>query len=416
MPAHDDGLLLGISAPFHRAAGRLHVERQTISGLRAWRDNFPVVTAFSICHDSPPPEGWEPWPEGPATQGITLVPLPDSYRPRVLLRQRRRIAAELLELMRRHRYRTFAYGGWIGDPGEIAAATARRHRLSHAVWFDRVESQVALAEGAAGGRPPLKTRLRAAIFRANENRAVRAAPLSLLHGATVYDHFRKIARNPQKVEDIHFTDDDLIPDAGVAAKAAAAAEGPLRILYCGRAAAMKGPEDWIGALIGLKARGMAFRARWLGDGDMLAQMRQAAAAGGLDAEDLVFEGFVADPQKVRAAYRDAHVMLFCHLTDESPRNLIESLHSATPIIGYRDAYSAALVAEQQGGRLVPRGDVAALTGVLAELAGDRAGLADLITRAGRSARHLTRNAVFRHRSDIIRQHLDQPRDMHSQRG
>lgn len=409
MEEDDDALLVGISAPFFRHEGRLHVERQTILGLAAWRANFARVTAVSICHDAPPPEGWEPWPEGGPAPGITLVPLPDTYRPRVLLRQRRRVARLLLDLMRTHRYRTFAYGGWLGDPGEIAASVARANGLAHAVWFDRVESQVALAEAGGHGRQPLKARLRRAIFIFHENRAVRHAQLSLLHGASVFRHFAPIARNPHQVEDIHFTDDDFIEADTLAAKQAEAAAGPLRILYCGRASPMKGPEDWVQALVQLKRRGLAFRARWLGDGEMLAQMKAAAKAGGLGADDLVFEGFVADPQRVRAAYRAAHLLLFCHKSDESPRNLIESLHSGTPLVGYEDPYSAALVAQQGAGILVPRGDVAALVEAVAGLDADRGRLSQLIGKAGQSARQLTRDAVFRHRSTIIRNQLDQQR-------
>ena len=145
------------------------------------------------------------------------------------------------------------------------------------------------------------------------------------------------------MEDIHFNADDRLTPGEVAAKVQGAASGPLRIVYCGRAAPMKGPLEWVAALAGLKARGVSFNARWLGDGELLGAMQAAAEKAGLTQEDLVFEGFVSDPDRVRAAYRDAHLLMFCHLSDESPRNLIESLHSATPLIGYKDPYSAGLI-------------------------------------------------------------------------
>lgn len=411
MAQPDDSLLLGFSAPLFRDPdGRILAERQTILGLKAWRDNFSRVTAFAICHEGPPPPGWQDAEsEGIAGPEIETVPLPNTYSLKVLMRERRNLAGRMLELMRNARYRTFAYGGWIGDPGELAASVARRHGLSHAVWFDRVESQVVRSEPAATTKAQVRKRLRAAVFTYHENRAARTADLALLHGATVFDHFRGIARNPHQVEDVHFTEDDRVSADFVARKAAGAAEGPLNILYCGRAAAMKGPLDWVRVIAGLKARGVDFRARWLGDGEMLGEMRIAAANAGLGPEELRFDGFVADPAEVRAAYREAHLLLFCHLTDESPRNLIESLHSATPIIGYRDPYSADLVDEKGAGLLVPRGDTAGLSGTLAALAADRARLSGLIRSAGRSAAHLTRANVFRHRSEIIRNQLNQPR-------
>jgi len=411
MVPHDDSLLLGFSSPLFRdSRGRLLAERQTILGLKAWRENFDRVTAFSICRDGPAPAGWQDAEaEGITAPEIETVALPNTYSLRTLLAQRREIEGRMLELMQSARYRTFAYGGWIGDPGEIAASVARRHGMSHAVWFDRVESQVARAETGDTAAARLKTNLRAAVFSYHENRAARLADLALLHGATVFDHFKDIARNPYQVEDVHFTESDRVSGEFVAEKAARAATGPLNILYCGRAAAMKGPRDWLGVITGLKARGIAFRARWLGDGELLDELRETATAAGLTSDELRFEGFVSDPEKVRAAYREADLLLFCHLTDESPRNLIESLHSATPLIGYCDPYSAELTGEKGAGILVQRGDTAALIEAIAALDADRPRLSDLIHRAGLSATHLTRANVFRHRSEIIRNQLNQPR-------
>lgn len=400
----DNSLLLGFTAPLHRdPSGRIFLERQTISGLQAWRDNFSRVVAFSICSDGPVPAGWEDAEAaGIKPPEIELIPLPDTYSLRTHWRERHRLRALMLELMQRTQYHTFGYGGWIGDPGEIAASTARKHGIPHAVWFDRVESDVMLSDPADSLKARLKRAIRVAIVRRNENRAVRHANLSLLHGATVHAHFAPLARQAALVEDVHYSHADRLGAEPLAHKLAEVAEGPLRILYCGRASAMKGPLDWIAALAGLKAAGVDFTARWVGDGEMLPDMRQAATAAGLDDRDLRFEGFVSDPEQVRAFYREAQVLLFCHLTNKSPRNLIESLHSATPLIGYGDPFSAGLVAEKGAGILVPRGDKAALVQVLSDLARDRDRLAGLIRAAADSVSHLTRDQVFRHRSEIIR--------------
>ncbi|TRW92143.1 glycosyltransferase [Paracoccus sp. M683] len=402
------GLLLGITTPIFRDAdGRMQMELQTVSGLYAWRQHFDKMTVFTICHDQrPAPQGWTMIDHGQmAADGITIVPLPDTYNRRIYLQKRREVADQLRVLMEQADYCTFGYGGWIGDPGEIAAATARQHAIPHAVWLDRVESQVVRSEGGNGLKNRMKTAVRATVIAYNERRSVRAADLALLHGATVFDHFKDCARNPHQVDDIHFTEDDRADPAFVADKADAADQGPLRILYCGRASPMKGGIDWLRVLVGLKQRGIAFTARWLGEGELLNDMRAFAATEGLTSEDLTLEGFVADRQIVRQAYRDAHLQLFCHQTDESPRNLIESLHSATPLIGYRDFFAAELVDEKGAGLLVPRGQVDQLVDAVAGLDGDRAQLAQMIRNAGDSAAHLTREQVFRHRSEIIRREL-----------
>lgn len=404
---NDDSLLLGFTAPiFQDGRGRIFLEQQTISGLTAWRENFSRVVAFSIGTEGEVPDGWVDMEQvaGKAA-GIEVITLPDTYSLKTYLRQRRQVEAQLLGLMRRTRYHTFGYGGWIGDPGEIAASVARRHGIPHAVWFDRVESDVIMSTPADSLGARLKRAIRCGIVRRHERRAVRCADLSLLHGASVFAHFSPLARRAEIVEDVHYTEDDRIGPDALSRKETSAADGPLQILYCGRASAMKGPLDWIGALAGLKAAGVAFCARWVGDGEMLPEMRAAAASAGLSETDLRFEGFVADAGQVRAFYREAHLLMFCHMTDESPRNLIESLHSATPLIGYRDPYSAGLVAEQGAGVLVPRGDVAALVQAVVDLDRDRHRLAELIRLAGASAGRLTRDNVFRHRSEIIRQQI-----------
>jgi colanic acid/amylovoran biosynthesis glycosyltransferase len=402
---NDDSLLLGFTAPIFRDPyGGLFLERQTISGLKAWRENFSRVVAFSICSDGHAPEGWEKAEvAGIQAPEIEIVPLPDTYSPGIYRRERKRLEALMLRLMRQTQYHTFGYGGWIGDPGEIAARVARRHNIPHAVWFDRVESNVIMSTPAEGLTARLKRRIRSNIVRRNEDRAVRSANLSLLHGASVFAHFSAMARKAALVEDVHYSHADRIGRTAAARKLEDASQGPLRILYCGRASAMKGPLDWIAVLADLKAAGVDFTARWVGDGEMLPEMRKAAGDAGLSEHALCFEGFVSDPELVRNFYREAQVLLFCHLTDESPRNLIESLHSATPLIGYGDPFSSGLVAERQAGILVPRGDSAALVQALIALDRDRTRLVDLIRRASESAGHLTRDNVFHHRSAIIRQ-------------
>lgn len=402
----DDTLLIGLGARFYRYRDRLYVENQTISGLKAWQENFRRVIAFSIFDDKAPPEGWsDAQTEGLTMPEFELVPLRDTYRIRTLQRSRREAETALIDCMERASFRVFSYGGWIGDPGEIAAALARKHGLSHAVWLDRVESRRVRQQSSAEAVATMKSLIKSQILSRYENRAVRTADLALLHGATVYKHFGRIARNPQMSEDIHLRSEDRITDIALSKKLKTVKDGPLRILYCGRAEPMKGGHEWVRTLVLLKSVDVEFRATWIGTGSQLNEIERQARQDGLTEEEASFPGFLDDRNAILQNYRDAHVLMFCHKTDESPRNLIESLHSATPIVGFRDAYSEGLVNEEGGGVLVKRGDVDALAKSIATLAVDREKLADLIEKAGRSASHLTREQVFRQRSDLVRLYL-----------
>ena len=53
-----DTLFLTLGAPFYREAGRLFVEAQTVSGLKAWQADFDRLIAASICKPGAPPAGW----------------------------------------------------------------------------------------------------------------------------------------------------------------------------------------------------------------------------------------------------------------------------------------------------------------------------------------------------------------------
>ena len=102
---------------------------------------------------------------------------------------------------------------------------------------------------------------------------IRRAALGLFHGRETYDAYAPFCQQPQLVHDIHVKKSDHIGPDDLIRKQQQAGSGPLRIVYAGRADPMKGPLDWIEVLATLAHRGMDFRASWLGDGPLLAEMR-----------------------------------------------------------------------------------------------------------------------------------------------
>ncbi len=401
-----DTLFLMFTAPLYRWQGNIYVEDQTISGLAAWNDNFGKVIACSnTFYDQPPPEGWsDPWSKGLDPGRVELIELPYGYDLKTFARERQRVSRLLLDAMTRADYRVCGIGGWIGDWGNLCAGIARRNKLVHAVWFDRVESQVIGSSPRPGWIGALIARIKSAVTAYNEEKALASADLALLNGRTVFERFGPMTRNPHLVADIHIDDDDRISEQALEAKKAAAGTGPLKVCYAGRTISMKGPDQWLDALERVIAQGHDITATWLGDGDMLEAMRRRVAEGPLNGK-VSLEGFVSDRDHVIDTIRQSHVLLFCHVTDESPRVLVEALLSGTPLVGFRDPYAESLVTESDGGILVQRGDSLALSEKLATLARDRDALCALIDRAAASARHLTRSRVFAHRSELVRTYL-----------
>ncbi|HEY9611630.1 glycosyltransferase, partial [Allocoleopsis sp.] len=118
-------------------------------------------------------------------------------------------------------------------------------------------------------------------------------------------------------------------------------------------------------------------------------------------------GFESDRKKLLKKIRESHMMLFTHVTPESPRCLIESLISGTPIIGYHSEYAEDLVSNHGGGMFVPVEDWEQLGNLIAKLSNDRQYLSTLIEEAGENGARFNDQAVFRQRSELIKKHLSE---------
>lgn len=404
-PDFSGRLLLYIHVPVHRAEdGQLMIEPQAANGLRLWAANFNHVTVMQPLKPGLPDRPMCPVSQIPGADRIIFDPLPMAYRPDQFLRRlpaaRRRIAANIAQAD----HLCFSLGGLWGDWGSVSAVIAHQQKRRYAVWTDRVESQVTRHRGQIGkGRAALRCRLTWRPMARLERWIIRRAALGLFHGRETHDAYAPFCREPHLVHDIHVGKADHLGPGPLARKRQDAASGPLRIVYAGRADPMKGPLDWVDILAALNRKGVDFRATWLGNGPLLGAMRTALDAAGL-ADRVDLPGFVDDRARVLEAMRQAHVMLFCHKTPESPRCLIEALISGTPLVGYEGAFAADLIAQHGGGRLVGMNDAAAAAGILEDLAGDRAQLADLMARASQDSAGFHDEAVFAHRARLIRDH------------
>lgn len=407
MVRDDRSLLFYAPVALHRGPeGTYWLEDQACNGLRLWADNFTRLIVMMPLDPAPPPPAWVPLTRvGPALDRIEIVPLPMAYRPDRFLRHLPAVRRQIRALIARADLMGFSIGGLFGDWGSVAAWQAHRMGRRFYVWTDRVESEVtrrAIHDGP--WRHRLRSRLTYRPMAWLERFLIRRATPGLFHGRETYDTYAPHCRNPQLVHDIHIKKADHIAADALAAKVVAAGEGPLRLIYAGRAEPMKGPLDWLDVCAELRRCGVDFQATWLGSGAELERMRARVAAEGL-AERVALPGFASDRTALLAALRTAHVFLFCHKTPESPRCLIEALVSGTPIIGYSGAFARDLITAHGGGVLVPLGDRAALAAEVGALAGDRGRLAALIGKAALDGTPHDDAGVFAHRSDLIRAYL-----------
>lgn len=400
-------LLLVLPVPFRQGHGGLLVERQAANGLDRWAAEFSRVGVACPLLPATMGDLGQAW-VGESTierrRQLSLYPLPWAYHPRECLQHYRTTRETLGKFIGDHRYLQFAIGGLFGDWASVAALEAHRQHRPYAVWTDRVEHRVVRNLSRQESLPRrLRGWLISEAMRHYENHVIRRAALGLFHGSDTYLSYRDLCPRSHLVHDIHVGPEQAIHPATLAEKKAQAT-GPLRIVYAGRMDAMKAPLDWLRALALARDQGVAFQATWLGDGALMADCQALRKSLGLE-DRVTLPGFVDDHARVLNELSDAHLLLFTHITPESPRCLLEALIKGCPIVGYRSFYPEDLLAEHGGGMLTPLGDPQALADALLALDRDRAKLAALMDAAAANGQRFNDRVVFAHRAALIKQYL-----------
>ena len=407
----DESLLLVVPVSLRLAGGKTFLEIQACNGVERWAESFSsVVFAAPVI-----PEGlaaretstvWRDVDELNCRARAEFVPLPWAYRYRdfaATLFPTRKVLRDLVE---RTRYLHLSLSGFAGDWAAVAALEARKLGRAYACHTDRVEFSVQLAMEP---RPSFKRMVRAHVeyplIKYYQRHVIKTCAVGLWHGYDCYRVYSKMCSNNFLVHDIHTKRADYVGANAVEGKAARVLhEKPLRVVYTGRASGMKGPLDWVRSMGCARDYGADFRAVWVGDGPLLEDMKRLACE--LDLEGIVsFPGFIEERKRLLEYLRGAHVLVFTHLTPESPRCLIESFVSGTPIVGYENAYAQDLLEGYGGGVFVKLRDAAGLGRLIAQLDQDRARVAELIRQAGKNGARWNDEEVFRHRSDLLKQNL-----------
>jgi glycosyltransferase involved in cell wall biosynthesis len=407
-----DSMLLVVPVPFQAKDGNLLVETQAFNGLERWADNFehlvvaaPVLEPQQMAH-RPELQEWKDIAELPCRDRVDVVLLPYAYHPVRFVRAYQSTRRVLARLIAQCRYLQFAIGGLFGDWAAVAALEAQRQRRPYALHADRVEDEVMRRTTTQlGWKRKVWVKMTAAAMKYYHRWVVSRSALGLWNGQECYAAYAPFCHNSHVIHDLHTQPEDVITEEEIENKVGRClGETDLRICYTGRANEMKAPLEWVRALGRARDQGAAFRATWLGDGPLLGEMRELIANAGLVGR-VSLPGFVTDRSHVLESLRSAHLMLFTHVTPESPRCLLESLLSGTPIVGYGSAYPEHLVANFGGGRFVPVHHWEQLGDLLVELSRDRQSLSNLTRQAALSGNRFSDTTVFAERSRLIKMYL-----------
>lgn len=408
---HHTGMLLVLHVCFYYQDGKLLWEAQACNGLEQWADNFgSVVVAAPLLPESLAQTDkttvWRDTATLSQPDRFEFVPLPYAYSPVQFLKTYRSTRQLLGSLMQRCQYLQFAIGGLAGDWAGVAALEASRQGRKYAVHADRVEHQVVKCVSKnAGILKQLYVMATVSLMARFEQHIIQQCSLGLWHGADCYNAYSPFCKASYVVHDVHTKAQDAITLSDLNEKVETAITAPtILICYAGRLSAMKAPLDWVRALGVARDLGVHFQAIWFGDGELREETRQLIAELNLT-EQIHLAGLEADREKLLHKIRESQLMLFTHITPESPRCLIEALVSGTSIVGYESQYVHDLTRHKGGGSFVPVKDWQQLGQRIAELANDRAALAQLIQAAGDNGARFNDAAVFHERSELIKHHL-----------
>lgn len=411
-------IFLVLPALFRRSPeGNILVEKQAANGLECWADNFQYVVIAAPVYESEDTSSSVTTVEYVDLSSLycrfrlEFISLPQVYRTIGFLRFYRSTQQLLANKIKTSEYLSFAIGGLVGDWASVAALEAIRQKRPFSIWTDRVEHQVVRNfhhdhQGFKKFYYFLKVHLWVSpLMQQLERHVIRNCQLGLFHGFDCLNAYSPYCSNPHLVHDVHLKPSDCISQDQLTQKLdRLRRKDKLKILYVGRATSMKGPFDWIEVMAKLRCRDIAFEATWVGDGPLLSDMRERVAQ--LHLEHLVhMPGFIGDRSHLLQMMRNSDLFVFCHKTPESPRCLIESLMSASPILGYGSPYAEDLVGNLANRLLVPCNQVTTLVDYIAHFDRQRDQLSEVVQSCYHLGTQYSDQAVFAHRSHLIKQYL-----------
>lgn len=403
------GKLLLVIPPVVRAVNGTHeVEADFSNNLRLYLANFSHVTLACPVQLYEQDSGILrslPFNRIQGSDRLSFIPLPYTYRELTHLRHYLTTRSLLRAEIAKADYLLFSPHAKY-DWSTMAAIQAIKMKRKYDIESDWVHESVQrsqLATMAFGLRKVRKT-LWMHSFLKTVDKCFSHSSLALLQGQDVFDAYKDIAPNPQKVLNVQVSSEDRIPLDQLQEKVSQLRAGKsVTISYAGRMIPMKGPLEWLKALHHAVEMGVDLQATWFGDGSLMPQMKRDAERLGIG-NRVKFAGIVGRGV-IMANLRETDIFLFCHKTAESPRCLGEALASGCSLVGYSSAYASELTAAHGGGEFSGVGNWRELGEIIIALDRDRIRLSRLVEAATASGRELDRDTAMQSRIDLIKKFL-----------
>lgn len=408
MKSDNATMLLVLPVPFLLRDGVVHLEEQACNGVKRWLGHFDhlIVAAPAIPEKLASTTAatilWKDVQDLVTLKRVTLVPLPWAYEEIEFAKTYRQTRKLLTAYMAQARYLQFAIGGLAGDWAAVAALEAIKQNRPFAIHTDRVEHEVLLeVTKTSGFLKRTRARLMAPLMARYHRYLIERCSLGLWHGSDCFEAYSPWCKNSHNIHDVHTKPEDCIDEASLQLKLADLEKSEtINICYAGRLDPMKAPTEWLKAIAVARDLKAPVRAVWFGDGPLRQETEDEIKR--LKLGDMIeLPGFVRDRSKLLSAMRKSHIMLFTHVTPESPRCLLESLLSGTPIVGYQNKFAAELTSSMGGGSFAEIHDWETLGQRIAKLAFNRTDLRQLTIEAASNGQRFSDVKVFAERSELI---------------
>ncbi len=294
-------------------------------------------------------------------------------------------------------------GGWPFPLGWIAAASARIRRRRLLVVVESATWR--LTESARS--PGVADRVRAATYEAGARACCRSATLCIYTQPFYRDAFPPGPRGCGVVAPATWIDEaDVLDDAAAGRSWDAKSGGPVRFLFAGRMTADKGVNVLIEALRSLDARGLPVEVDAVGVGELRPAFEAAARSlAGVRLRVLEPAPYGAPFFAMIDRY---HALLVPSIGDEQPRIVFDAAARAAPVVASDTDGLRSIVRHGETGRIVPRGDAAALAAEIEGLSRHADLLRSLGMAAVRDVRGRTHAAMHAARSRVIAERLGGP--------
>jgi glycosyltransferase involved in cell wall biosynthesis len=408
MNSKNGTMLLVVPVPFLIRDGIVMMEEQARNGLKRWLAAFDhVIVAAPTIPEKVVVSGaatiiWKDVSDLLAQRCVTLLPLPWAYNVTGFLRNYQQTRKLLADYIDRVRYLQFAIGCLVGDWAAVAALEAIRQKRRFAIHTDRVEHKVLLEVSKRRGfLRRLKANVVSTLMCSYHRHLIQRCSLGLWHGSDCYHEYAPWCKTSYTIHDVHTKPEDCIDETSLRSKLDALESAEtINICYAGRLDAMKAPLEWLKAIAAARDLSAPIRAVWFGDGPLREEAQAEVKRLRLN-ESVVLPGFVSDRSELLKALKTANIMLFTHVTPESPRCLLESLIAGTPIVGYQNKFAEELTSSLGGGRFVEIHDWESLGNLIADLVSDRSELRQLTIEAAQNGQRFSDVKVFAERSELI---------------